>query len=273
MSTNFTEFNGARLRYTDTGPGSAMIFLHGFCESLSIWDSFLPHINDSFRIVTIDLPGHGETSPLAKVHSMELMADAVRHVMVEAQITQCMMVGHSMGGYVALAFAEKYPKLLNGLCLFHSGPLADSEAKKADRTRAIEAIGKDKKSFVTTLIPKLFTPDFRKAHPTLVDFAIDIAMKTPAAGIAAALAGMRDRPDKQQVLKQIEMPVLMILGKQDGVLPYADNALTASLPAEGLLYTLDQVAHMGFMEAPAKTASILAHFGRYCADFSNPAQT
>jgi pimeloyl-ACP methyl ester carboxylesterase len=122
-------FKNCPVFFTDQGEGPALVLLHGFLEDSSIFGNLMAGLSDDFRIVTIDLPGHGQSGILGYVHTMEDMAEAVNTVLSGLQIADCMMVGHSMGGYVALAFAALYPQSLLALGLFHSSAAADSEAK------------------------------------------------------------------------------------------------------------------------------------------------
>ena len=129
-----------------------LVFLHGFLEDSTVWNTLSKLLSDTYKILCIDLLGHGKNPTIAPIHTMEMMADEVKAVLDYENITQCTLVGHSMGGYVALAFAERFPKNVEGLVLLNSTPLPDSEEKKANRDRVLKVIEKEKELFVRTAI-------------------------------------------------------------------------------------------------------------------------
>src|SRR5581483_8639197 len=143
----YTTFRNARIRYSDEGKGRAIVLLHGFPENLGIWQEFSAALSKSFRVICIDLPGLGESECIGYVHTMDLMAKCVQSVMHELNLRRYVVVGHSMGGYVALAVAELFPENLRGLCLFHSAAFPDSDEKKLDRDKASEVAKKHPKQF------------------------------------------------------------------------------------------------------------------------------
>jgi len=136
-------YRGRRLSYTSRGEGSALVFLHGFLENKSIWDSFADVLSASFRVLQIDLPGHGDSDVIADCHSMELMADAVAGVCEHEGVEDFVLIGHSMGGYVSLALLRKFPQRVKALVLFHSPASADNPEDSANRLRTIEVDKKD----------------------------------------------------------------------------------------------------------------------------------
>ncbi len=135
-----TIYKNTKITYTDQGKGTAVVLLHGFYENKEMWNAFVPEFSKKHRIITIDLLGHGQTECLGYVHSMEDQADMVHHVLHELKIRKAVLVGHSMGGYIALAFAELYPDAMKGLVLLNSTSRADSDERKANRDRAIIAV-------------------------------------------------------------------------------------------------------------------------------------
>ena len=159
------EYKGATISYTDEGQGATVVLLHGFLENSTMWDGLKPALAKRNRVVTIDLLGHGKTGCLGYVHSMELMAEVVEQVLSHLKIRRSIFVGHSMGGYVALAFAELLPDNVKGLVLLkvllNSTARADSEERKQNRLRAIAAIKQNHKAFVRMAISNLFRPKNR----------------------------------------------------------------------------------------------------------------
>jgi len=264
MEKEKIKFRDADIAYTVSGEGKTLVLLHGFLESTDIWKDFLPVLEKQFCVVCIDLPGHGESDCVGYVHEMEMNAEAVHAVLQYLQIKTCVMTGHSMGGYVALAFAEKYHKLLGGICLFHSTGLPDSETKKLDRDKAIEVVKKDAMIFIRTVIPNLFAPTNKEKFKTQIEELISLAAQTPVQGIIATLEGMKNRKDRTHVLKNANYPVLIISGKQDVVVPVDSLLPQFALPKHCEVLILDNVGHSGFVEAKEETLRVLLNFALSC---------
>jgi pimeloyl-ACP methyl ester carboxylesterase len=258
------EFRKAEIRYSDKGKGRVVVLLHGFLESLDIWDDFSDKLSKTFRVISIDLPGHGLTPCLGYVHSMELAAECVKSVLDSLNLRRYVVVGHSMGGYVALAFAEQFPEHVAGLCLFHSTAMPDSEEKKKDRDRVAEIVKKDHKQFVSDLIPKLFAAENVPLLKKEVTKAVQLALATPKEGIVAALKGMKERPSRELVLKNSKYPVLFIIGKKDVLLAWDNLLLLTSLPKKSYNLVLEHAGHMGFYEAPEETFRAVKKFAGMC---------
>ncbi len=264
MGKEKIKFRDANIAYTISGEGKTLVLLHGFIESTVIWKDFVPVLENQFQVVCIDLPGHGESDCIGYVHEMEVNAEVVRAVLQHLQIKACVLVGHSMGGYVTLAFAEKYPELLSGICLFHSTGLPDSDAKKLDRDKAISVVKKDAQVFISTVIPNLFAPVNKEKFKQEIEELIRLAAQTPVQGIVATLEGMKNRKDRTPVLKTVNFPVLFIGGKQDIVVPLDTLLPQLSLPKHCQSLILDNVGHTGFIEAKDETLSMLFNFAKSC---------
>lgn len=253
-------FRGGKLNYRITGQGSGVVFLHGFLEDHSIWDDFADRLSDRFTVIQIDLPGFGKSSVVDDIHSMSLMANAVEKVITAENIDQCLMVGHSMGGYVTLAFTRLYPDKLTGIVLFHSQAAADDEEGKNNRNRTIDIVKKNHKDFITSFIPLLFAEENVNRFSKEIKQLQKIALKTKPEGVTAALAGMRDRDDQRDLLASIDIPVLIIIGKQDSRIPLDTAMPQLSLPKNCEAIILDNVGHMGFIESEGMTYASLEHF-------------
>ena len=260
----FLKFNKKTINYTDTGTGKAIVFLHGFTESLKIWDSFALQFSKKYRVITIDLPGHGKSDSIAAVHSMELMAGVVYNVLKKLRVRKCLIVGHSMGGYVTLAFAGKYPKLLRGFCLFHSHCFPDNSAEQDNRNRTIGIVNKDKFSYVAQFIPSLFPIEVHKKYAKQIEKMIQRASKMEKEGVIAALEGMKVRVDQSELLKTTSLPVLFILGQKDSRAPLARLWEMISMPVVSETLLLRDCGHMGYIEAPEETFAALSGFARKC---------
>ena len=214
------KYKGLNINYSSVGKGTAIVLLHGFLESKSMWEPFIPTLSIKHQVVTLDLLGHGKTGCLGSVHSMEEMADAVKAVLLNLKIDQSVLLGHSMGGYVAMAFAEKHPNEVIGLCLMNSTAQADSKEKKTNRDRAIVAVKKTKNSFVRISITNLFRPKNRTIFSKELKQVKDEALKISIEGIVASLAGMKIRKDRIKLLRSLTCKKMMIIGKRDPVLNY-----------------------------------------------------
>ncbi len=260
-------FKNAPVRVSDQGKGRALVFLHGFLETLDIWQEFSKELSQKYRVICIDLPGHGKTGCLGYVHSMDLMAECVHAVLKQLRIKKSVIIGHSMGGYVAMAYAEFYPENVKGVCLFHSSAAADNELKKKDRDRVIKLVKQSKQDLVKNLIPGLFTSENKKIYSIEIKQLIKTARKISKQGIIAALEGMKERTEREIILRFSTYPVLFIIGKQDPVIPHEVILEQAKLPRNATIQYLDNVAHMGFIEAKEETKEMVFMFAKTA--FSN----
>lgn len=257
---SFINFKGKNIHFVTAGNGPAMVLLHGFLESGEIWKNFARRLSRTFTVIVIDLPGHGSSDCTGDVQTMDDMAEAVHHVLKSMGITKCIMAGHSMGGYVTLAFAGKYPKLLRGFVLFHSHAAADSPETMASRERTISLVEKDRAGFIKNFIPGLFAPVNVKKFNAEIAILKELAGKTTKEGIIASIRGMKVRPDRQHVLVNSPVPVLFIIGKNDPRIPVEAIFPQILLPAHSEALLLDQVGHMGFIEASTQTFEALKGF-------------
>ncbi len=221
MKTLF--YKNTKISYSDTGKGTAIVLLHGFLENQSMWENYTLEFSKKYRVITIDLLGHGETHCLGYVHSMEDNADVVHAVLHELKIRKAIFVGHSMGGYVALAFAELYPENIKGLVLMNSTSRADSDERKTNRDRAIKAVKQNYTNFVRLSIANLFSEDNREKLAEEIEKVKIEALKTPLQGIVASLEGMKIRKDREVLLHFGRYPKLLVLGKKDTVLVYEET--------------------------------------------------
>ncbi|GAA4294765.1 alpha/beta hydrolase [Aestuariibaculum suncheonense] len=223
-----------------------------------MWKPFLPEFSKQHRIICIDLLGHGDTGCLGYVHIMELMAETVEAVLKDLNITKATLIGHSMGGYVALAFAEKYPEMVNGICLMNSTALADNPERKLGRDRAIEAVKQNHKTFIRIAINNLFRPKNREIFSEKIKEIVENALKTPLQGIIAALEGMKIRPDRDHILDDHEFDKLMIVSKKDPVLDYK-NVINQTKGRHVKLVELPD-GHMSHIENMKEFSTTIMHF-------------
>ena len=251
-------YKNTKISYSETGKGTAVVLLHGYLENKEMWSTFIPELSKKYRLITIDLLGHGQTDCLGYVHSMEDQADVVHAVLHNLKIRKVIFVGHSMGGYVALAFAELYPNYMKGLVLLNSTSKADSDERKKNRDRAIKAVKQNYETFVRMSIANLFSEDNRERLANEIENVKLEALKTPLQGIVAALEGMKIRKDRELLLHFATYPILLILGKKDGVLIYDDN-LEQITGTKVQLITFED-GHMSHIENEKELLNVLLDY-------------
>lgn len=223
-----------------------------------MWKEYVDFFSEKYRVITIDLLGHGESEPLGYVHEMEDNANVVNEVLKNIKIEKAIIVGHSMGGYVALAFAELYPDKIQKLVLLNSTSKEDSEERKLNRTRAIKAVKQNYASFVSLAIANLFSENNRTRLAEEIEKVKTEALKTPLQGIIASQEGMKIRKDREWILKENRFPVLLILGKKDPVLNYEENLSQIEDTTAELASFED--GHMSQIENKEELKIALSHF-------------
>lgn len=253
METGSFEFHKHQMGYVKTGDGPAVILLHGFGEDHHIFNSTVSMLEKTYTVYTPDLLGTG-MSPINTIpsnFSIEYLADSIAAFMEYEKIENCVLLGHSMGGYVTVAFAKKYPKYLKGFGLLHSTVLPDTPLKIENRTRGISFIQKfGAATFLETTAPNLFGTFTQKNHPTIVtDFTKTLPHFSNEALIAYYHA-MMARPNLTLVLETTPLPVLFILGDQDMAVALEDTLPQTKMPNTAYLYVLENCGHMGMLEHP-----------------------
>ena len=238
------------------GKGKSFVFLHGFLENHLIWNNLRKNLEKDAQIVTIDLPGHGNSAVMDETATMETMADAVIEVLDELNIAQATFIGHSMGGYVTCALADLYPERVENMVLINSSTLPDDDAKKNQRLRACETAKKNFNALVSFSMPTLFAAHHRDNFIEELKFVKEIALKTPIEGVCAALKGMRERPDRSSILYDYKGGIYIIVGMNDETVnPELFLTLIPDLPNIHL-YKFDG-GHMAFIENYNEVLSIL----------------
>lgn len=218
-------YKNAKIEYTESGSGSAVIFLHGFLENKEMWSHYTAQFENKYRVITIDLLGHGESDCLGYVHSMEENAMIVKAILSHLRIRKATLVGHSMGGYVSMAFAELYPKNIRSLFLINSSASADTEERKLNRDRAIKAVKYNHEVFVRMAVANLFTTENQVKLKHEIEYVKEQALRTSLQGIVATLEGMKIRKDRTGLLHLAEYPIVLALGVQDTVLNFSDTSV------------------------------------------------
>lgn len=252
-------FQNKKIGFSIQGKGTPIVFLHGFCEDSRMWDDFLTTFSTQ-KIVRIDLPGFGQSETQAEP-SIAKMADAVKAVFDHLKIETCVLIGHSMGGYVSLEFAKKHGEQLLGLGMFHSHPYEDSTEKKVGRAKSIDFIQRNGHiHYIKQVIPSLFAFDFSKGYQFEVNKMLYNAAQYSPEGIISALEAMQNRVDNSAILEEIDCPVLFIVGKEDTAVPMEESLNQMALPKIADIHILPSIGHMGMFEAKRKTAKIIKNF-------------
>ena len=252
------QYKNSILSFTDEGKGTTVILLHGFLENSTMWEALLPELSKKNRVICIDLLGHGKSDSLSYIHTMEDMADAVHHILHELKLRKVVLVGHSMGGYVALAFAELYPEMMKGLVLVNSTAKEDSLERKANRDRAILAVKQNHKAAISMSIANLFSEENRDRLSQEIEWARNEALQTSLQGIVAAQEGMKTRSDREILLHTTSYPKTIILGKKDPVLNYEDNKTQVTNTNTELITFND--GHMSHFENKEELLLVLQSF-------------
>ncbi len=250
-------YKGKSIFYSIEGKGTPLVLLHGFLESSNMWKSLKKEFKKTHRVISLDLPGHGKSETLGDSHTMELMAEAVYSLLEKLAIPEVMLLGHSMGGYVALAFADLFPDAFTHLMLLNSTAAADSPERIVNRNRALELIQNEKRGFITSAIPQLFCEASRKRFTGEIEVLIEEAKLFPTEGIAANIRGMRDRKDRTAFLKTVEKPKIIICGENDPIIPL-EHSKTLAIAAETPLEILPG-SHMSWLENLVEIVKIV-HF-------------
>jgi pimeloyl-ACP methyl ester carboxylesterase len=260
-----------KIFYRTTGEGPVVVLLHGVPFDGSLWSNQFTVFPD-YKLIVPDLPGSGRSEMIDDM-SMEGMAECIKDIIVHETASlffkagephSVVVIGHSMGGYITLALAEKYPELLNGFGLFHSTSYADPEEKKEGRKKAITLIKqKGVSEFIKTSIPNLFSPDAKKKTPELIEEQISNAAKFTADALVAYQETMMQRKDRREVLKNAKVPVLFVLGRNDNIVPLQDGLEQCSLADLNDVHILENAGHAGMKEASTETNIILLSYLAY----------
>jgi pimeloyl-ACP methyl ester carboxylesterase len=266
METKFVTYHHREVGYRVSGTGHPVMLLHGFGEGGNIWDDQFHTLSNDFRVYVPDLPGTGISAmalDAEKEWTMEKFASVIHEIASGEHLNTFTLLGHSMGGYITLAFAEAYPDLLQGFGLIHSSAFADNEEKVTARKKGIEFItshGAEK--FLEQMIPNLYGELFKSLHPHEIIQHIASVKDFSAASLVSYYKAMMIRPDRRQVLINAQKPVLFIMGAEDKTVNLSDSMAQCHLPQESHVFLLETSAHMGMREETHKTTSAMSEFLR-----------
>jgi len=261
------QITGKKIFYRIIGNGKPVVLIHGFGEESDVWRNQIEFLKDKFQLIIPDLPGSGKSEMIDDM-SMEGMAEVIKTIL-DSEFPKVppsggfrgAMIGHSMGGYILLAFVEKYWNHLDALGLFHSSAYPDNEEKKTARRKGIEFINHHGAfEFLKTTTPNLFSPKTRDERPELIDEQISRLSNFSPAPLVSYYEAMMERPDRTEILQKASVPVLFIMGKYDNAVPLEDGLEQCHLPEKSYIYILHQSGHMGMLEEVDTSNRILEKF-------------
>ncbi|MGB6267978.1 MAG: alpha/beta hydrolase [Olleya sp.] len=248
----------ASVWFTVSGKGPAIVLLHGFLEDSSMWHDLIPLLSKKNKVICIDLLGHGKTESIGYVHKMEDMADAVQAVLKHLRLRKYTFVGHSMGGYVALAFAKKHTRNVKGLCLMNSTYEADDDERKQLRTRANKMIQTNFNTMVRMSFSNLFSAESKVKHKDAFEAALQIALKTSLQGYMAGQEGMKLRADSSDFFSKAPFKTNILLGQKDTVIDIKTTLYFTK--KHNIDYQLFSEGHMSHIENKEEFLQATMHF-------------
>jgi len=260
METKSFLFQNKSLCYKTYGSGKPVILLHGFGEDSTVWEAQIEFLQPHCQLIVPDIPGSGQ-SALIPDANIETYAEAIKDLFDKEQITEAILIGHSMGGYITLAIAEKFPQYLKAFGLFHSSAFADTEEKKEARKKAIEFIkANGAYAFLKTSTPNLFTQLYKDANAEKVEALIEAGKNFTDDALIQYYEAMIARPERISVLKTFVKPILFIIGQHDQAIPFDASMKQCHLPQVSHVHILRDSAHMGMWEEEEKANSSLLSF-------------
>jgi pimeloyl-ACP methyl ester carboxylesterase len=257
-----------RLHYTTCGAGQAVVLVHGFPDDGGIWAGISDVLSDKYKVFSPDLPGAGGSALSGSV-SLVQMATDIKNMVDAEGIKKIVIAGHSMGGYVALAFARNFPEYVAGLSLVHSTPLADDEEKKKTRQKAIDLIlNGGKEAFIRQMTGNLFAPKFRDEHPELMREKAAKSSELSADALVNFYRAMMERENSVEVVSRAGFPVQWIMGAEDNVISFRTGLGLCHSSAVNFVHLYHGCGHMSMLECPEELAADLGQFADYC--YRNP---
>ncbi|MBS1946350.1 MAG: alpha/beta hydrolase [Bacteroidetes bacterium] len=264
---NWLITDNSKIFYRKKGKGPTVALIHGFAEDGTIWDKQVAFLQNHFQLIIPDLPGSGRSAATGQqisnifYRSIDGYATIIKQVLDKEQISYCVMAGHSMGGYITLAFAEKYAATLAAFVLFHSTAYADSDEKKAARKKSIQFIKKNGAAeFIKLSSPNLFSAYNQRHHPDLVRNLVSRYDNFSAGSLVSYYEAMIHRPDRTDLLKNFQRPVQFIIGEGDNAVPLEQSLKQCHLPKITYIHILENTGHMGMWEASDAVNKLLLGF-------------
>jgi len=251
--------------YNDTGEGLPVVFLHGYCETSDIWTGVQNQLSRKFRVITVDLPGFGGSPLLTYEFSLDDVAIEIKNFLDSIGLKRFVLIGHSMGGYIALAFSRLFEDRLLGLGLFHSNIFEDDNAKKESRTKLMDFIKKNGvKTFIKTFVPSLFFSENINSLSEIISSLKKSAAQTPAESVIQYARAMRDRKGSEMSIQNFSQPVMFIIGEKDASVPFQKSLDQISVPKNTHVLRLSDTGHMGMFEKSIESTQFIEGFLSFC---------
>ena len=256
MEPHFQFFRSNRIKYYTCGKGIPLILIHGYQADSRIWEKMIPFLQDKFEMIIPDLPGHGDSPLIQSTNTMEFLAEIILNIMFAKGLKGVSLLGHSMGGYVALAFAEKYPNMTDGITLINAHPFEDSMTTLLARNREAELILEGRKELLLRgFIKNNFSPSRVENLKVEIEQATKISLSQPENGMLADLSGMMVRTNKTKNLQKARFDIDFIMGTDDAKFP--SNEIKELALSRARFHWLNDCGHMCILEKPEETAAII----------------
>ncbi|TXH22274.1 MAG: alpha/beta hydrolase [Chitinophagaceae bacterium] len=264
MQENNIPFLEGNLQYFKIGTGAPIVLVHGFGEDASLWNQHAALLSDQYQLIIPNLPGTGESSTFSDL-SIYTLAESIKTIIDVEQIDQVTVIGHSMGGYTTLHFAERYPQNLNGMGLYHSSAFADTTEKIEIRKKGIEFIKKNgAKKFLDSIAENLFSNYTKENNRPIINNYIAQTPYFTDDAVINYYHAMINRTEKTAVLNNSSIPTLFIVGKEDKAVPVSDTMQQIHLPNTSFITILNHVGHLGMYESFERCHQSLVQFLNYC---------
>lgn len=263
MEKKFT-YDASEIFYKETGAGQPVVLLHGFAEENTIWQEQIDFLQEHCRVIVPDLPGSGKSALLQKSDAgIDDYAACINALLTNADIDKCILLGHSMGGYIAVAFAEKFAARLQAFGFVNSSAFADSEEKKSTRKKGIETMEKHGGySFLKSTTPHSFSEEYKNKHPEKIEALIENEKNFSVEALVQYYTAMMNRPYRTEILEKSQVPVLFIIGSEDVAAPMDDLLKQVYLPKISHIHIIEGMGHMSMMEKPDQLNNYLLEFIR-----------
>ncbi len=251
-----------KLYYTSKGEGKCVLLVHGFCENNTIWEDFVPILAQKYRVIVPDLGGFGNSAELLPEDvQIDDLALQLKSLLDSLNIKKCIYIGHSLGGYVGLSLAEHFPEYLEGLCLFNSTALADSEAKKRSRNHTTFFVQKNGvKPFAEDFSAMMFFAGRREELHQKIEYIKESVRNTPENSILQCTIALRDRPDRTHILPKLKFPMMYIIGRDDASIPFDTYEKQILMPKNCTIHILENTGHVAMLERPKETQKMVWDF-------------
>ena len=256
MTPHYQFYRSRQIKYYTVGAGDPLVLIHGYQADSRIWQKMIPLLEEDYELIIPDLPGHGESQLIQNTNTMDFLAETVFAVVMSGGYKGVTLAGHSMGGYVALSFAQKYRSLTDGVILINSHPFEDTMNKQLARNREAEFILQGRKELLLrSFVKNNFSESSIEHLKEEIELATEIALGQSEEGMLADLVGMMTRTSKTELLEKRNLPFTMIQGSDDPILPL--KALQQMNLPDDKIHWLADCGHLSILEKPQEAAEVI----------------